>query len=104
MTVKQEPVTVLFECGECDHEWVGVKAIIGHVWEICPNCGADDGENCWDCGLNVIEEDSGGLRCNSCQHTLCWDCTGGVRSSFYSPHKSGRDEDQGECGATRRVL
>ena len=93
-----------FEREECEHEWDGIPQPMGHTWETCPNCGADDGENCWDCGENVVEDDDGGRRCTSCQRTLCWDCTGGMRASFYSPHRSGRAFDSGLCGTSPRAL
>ena len=93
-----------FECEECNHEWSGNPNPTGHDWETCPNCGADDGENCWDCGINVAEEDNGGEMCTACRRTLCWDCTGGRLRASRSPHKGGREEDKGRCGATARVL
>jgi hypothetical protein len=37
--------SVTFQCQECDHEWDDVPNTIGHAWETCPNCGADDTEN-----------------------------------------------------------
>jgi hypothetical protein len=93
-----------FECEECGHEWTGeANHPRQHDWETCPNCGADDGENCWDCGMPVSEDEDGGEMCTACRKTLCWDCTGGMRRSSYSPHEAGREDDGGECGDTRRV-
>ena len=85
-----------FECDDCGHEW---DAIPGpphvHAWETCPNCGADDGENCWDCGESM-EDTMGGVKCTACQRTLCDGCT--------RLHHYGREADKGHCGATARVL
>jgi hypothetical protein len=94
-----------FECPECEHEWDGIPNPRegSHAWETCPSCGADDGENCWDCG-EILEEGNAGDKCTTCQRTLCWDCTGGQYRSFSSPHRNGREEDEGLCGATARVL
>jgi hypothetical protein len=94
----------LFECEECNHEWSGNPDPTGHAWETCPNCGADDGDNCWDCGINVVEDGDGGEMCTACRRALCWDCTGGRLRSYRSPHKDGREEDNGRCGTTVRVL
>ena len=90
-----------FECEECGHEWTGETHPRQHDWETCPNCGADDGENCWDCGMPM--EDQAGDMCTACRKTICWDCTGGMRRSSHSPHWAGREDDGGECGDTRRV-
>jgi hypothetical protein len=88
--------TTRFECEECGHEWDGIPGpASGHAWETCPECGADDGENCWDCGAEAVDG-VGEEMCSSCRRTLCWPCTG--------DHSSGRDEDGGLCGATQRVL
>jgi hypothetical protein len=97
---------VTFECPECEHEWSGTQQPpTGHQWETCPNCGADDGENCWDCGESMEDKDLGGEMCSKCRRTLCWDCTGGQFRSSYSPHSDdGRKEDKGRCGETARVL
>jgi hypothetical protein len=86
----------MFECEECEHQWSGTQSEFGgHDWETCPACGADDGENCWDCGESM-EDKMGGVKCTACQHTLCDDCTG--------LHRYGREVDKGHCGATARVL
>lgn len=63
---------------------------------------SDDGENCWDCG---IENENADMNiCSSCGHTICWDCQGAINASDHSPHRDGRKEDGLECGNTRRVL
>ena len=97
-------VSKVVECPECEHEWSGTYNPTGHDWEICPNCGADDGQNCWDCGVNVVEEDNGGEMCTDCRHTLCWDCTGGRMRAFNDIHRNGRRTDNGKCGSTVREL
>ena len=64
-------------------------------------------ENCWDCGINVVEEEDGGYMCTDCHRTLCWDCKGGSMAAFRDPHREGREgreEDKGVCGKTTRVL
>ena len=93
-----------FECDECGHQWVGIANPKGgsHAWETCPNCGADDGENCWDCGEPM--EDEIGEMCTACHRTICWECTGGRLRSYRSPHRDGREEDRGCCGETVRVM
>jgi len=102
--VQRNTATVTaFECDECEHEWTGTANPKGngHAWETCPNCGADDGENCWDCGESM--EDEAGEMCTACHRTLCWECTGGRLRSYYSPHLEGRLEDKGRCGETARI-
>ena len=61
-------------------------------------------ENCWDCGINVVEEEDGGYLCTDCHRTLCWDCKGGRLAAFRDPHHYGREEDKGACGKTTRIL
>ena len=90
-------VIVTFECPECEHEWDGIQQPKGlRQWETCPNCGADDGENCWDCEVNVVDV-GGGLMCTACHRTLCWYCT----YDFMSAHISGLiNTDSAVCGET----
>ena len=64
----------------------------------------DSDENCWDCGVNVNEEQDGGYMCTACERTLCWDCKGGALAAFNDPHRGGRASDQGICGKTTREL
>ena len=66
--------------------------------------GDNNDPNCWDCGLNVVEEEDGGYMCTYCQRTICEDCQGGRYSSLHDPHRNGREEDKGVCGETTRVL
>jgi hypothetical protein len=102
---KQNGTIRSFECEECAHEWTGTANPDGrgHEWETCPNCGADDGENCWDCG-EPMEDTIGGEMCTACHRTLCWECTGGQWRARHSPHLAGRLEDEGRCGETTRRL
>jgi predicted RNA-binding Zn-ribbon protein involved in translation (DUF1610 family) len=88
-----------FECDECGHKWVGIANPKGngHAWETCPNCGADDGENCWDCGLPTEDEGIGELMCSDCRHTICSECQ-------HRSHTNGREEDGGCCGETGPVM
>ena len=103
---KEVSMFVQFECEECEHEWSAIPnpSGSGHAWESCPKCGADDGENCWDCGVDVEDEGLGGEMCADCRHTLCWECTGGQRRSFNDIHRNGREHDGKPCGTTTRVL
>jgi DNA-directed RNA polymerase subunit RPC12/RpoP len=104
MTNYDEAQTVAaFECPECGHEWTGATHPGRHDWETCPACGADDGANCWDCGESMEDDVGDASMCTDCRKTICWDCTGGMRRNFYSPHWDGREDDGGECGDTRRV-
>ena len=63
---------------------------------------ADDGANCWDCGEPNDEANMN--MCNECRHTICWDCQGGINSSYSSPHRDGRLADKLPCGNTTRIL
>lgn len=63
---------------------------------------ADDGDNCWDCGEPNDEANMN--MCNECRHTICWDCQGGINSSYSSPHRDGRLADKLPCGNTTRIL
>ena len=83
-------------CGECIEEDYGEPVVPLDTGQKCDCCGAsDDGMNCWDCGVSSEDEDF--LMCVECGHSLCWDCTGGVKSNYYSPHRSDR------CGSTAPV-
>jgi hypothetical protein len=89
--------TTAFECEACGHEWSGpprLPTTAYHQWESCPNCGADDGENCWDCGETSEDQDMD--MCTACRHTICMDCQ--------RPHHGGRERDHGVCGKTKREL
>jgi hypothetical protein len=85
-----------FECPACDHQWEGV-ARRSHAWETCPSCGADDGENCWDCGKTSEHEEMD--MCTNCRHTICEEC-----DHPHSHDPRGRVSDGGECGHTTRVI
>ena len=73
---------------------------------LCDECTEkmESDKNCWDCGINVVEEEDGGYMCTDCHRTLCWDCKGGRLAAFRDPHHYGREEDKGACGKTTRIL
>ena len=63
---------------------------------------ADDGENCWDCGIENENYDMN--MCSNCGHTICWDCSGGMDSAINRPHRHARNIDDLPSGKTNRVL
>jgi len=54
-------------------------------------------DNCWDCGVNAVEESVGYGICTECRHSICTDCQGDL-------HRNGRRADSKVCGAAERVL
>jgi DNA-directed RNA polymerase subunit RPC12/RpoP len=83
-------VATVFECEECGHEWPAPEGWASnpgrHDYDRCPNCGADGGENCWDCG-EPNEDTMGFDMCGQCHVTVCDDCQ---RGTYEGAHECDR--------------
>jgi hypothetical protein len=61
-----------------------------HEYAMAGDEPIDGGTNCWDCGATAEDEDMN--MCSQCRVTICWDCQGGVMSSYSSPHTCGMEQ------------